>query len=107
MAILGPLEKVGSKFSGLPTGESWGLWKPNCGGSGCLASKIEDQAIQHLHRLTLGVYPIRILDLRGEIAVDQGAWRLKGIRMCTSHRLDRRLSNSAFSLFDTYSALPA
>jgi hypothetical protein len=21
--------------------------------------------------------------------VDQGAWRLEGIRMCTSHRLDR------------------
>jgi hypothetical protein len=37
----------------------------------------------------------------GLIAVDQGAWRLKGIRMRTSHRLDRRTSNSAASQFDT------
>jgi hypothetical protein len=29
--------------------------------------------------------------------VDQGAWRL---RMCTSHRLDKKSSNSAFSQFD-------
>jgi hypothetical protein len=28
--------------------------------------------------------PIRRPDLRGEIAVDQGVRRLKGIRMCTS-----------------------
>jgi hypothetical protein len=34
------------------------------------------------------------------IAVDQGAWRLKGIRMCTSHHLDRMGSNSASSQFD-------
>jgi hypothetical protein len=52
----------------------------------------------------LGVYPIRIPNLRGEslglIAVDQGAWRLKGRRMCTSHRLDRMTSNAASSRFD-------
>jgi hypothetical protein len=35
------------------------------------------------------------------IAVDQGAWRLEGIRMCTSHRLDRRTSNSASSFIST------
>jgi hypothetical protein len=31
--------------------------------------------------------------------VDQGAWRLKGIRMCTSHHLDRKSSNSTSSQF--------
>jgi hypothetical protein len=36
----------------------------------------------------------------GLIAVDQGAWRLKGMRMCTSHRLDRGSSNSASFQFD-------
>jgi putative intracellular protease/amidase len=37
--------------------------------------------------------------------VDQGAWRLKGIRMCTSHRLDRMTSNSASAHFDKMSHL--
>jgi hypothetical protein len=49
----------------------------------------------------LGVCPIRINDPRGDIAVDQGTWRLRGIRMYTSHRLDRMTSNSASSHFDT------
>jgi hypothetical protein len=30
------------------------------------------------------------------IAVDQDAWHLEGIRMCTSHSLDERTGNSAF-----------
>jgi hypothetical protein len=31
------------------------------------------------------------------IAVDQGAWRLKGIRMCASHHVHRR--DEQFSIF--------
>jgi hypothetical protein len=42
----------------------------------------------------LRVYPTRIpiseVSHWGLIAVDQGTWRLKGIGMCTSHRLDRK-----------------
>jgi hypothetical protein len=49
----------------------------------------------------LRVCPIRIpiseVSHWGLIAVDQGTWRLKGIGMCTSHRLDRK--DKQFSIF--------
>ena len=52
----------------------------------------------------LGVCPIRIPDPRGDCG-GSGCLASKGIRMCTSHRLDRMTSNSTSAHFDEMSHL--
>jgi hypothetical protein len=61
-----------------------------CLGASVIVAYTNDGYLRDAYRRVTGAYG-------SLIAVHQGAWRLEGIRMCTSHRLDRK--NKQFSIF--------
>jgi hypothetical protein len=61
-----------------------------CLGASVVAAYTNDGYLRDAYRRVTGAYG-------SLIAVDQGAWSLKGIRMCTSRRLDSRIKQ--FSIF--------
>jgi hypothetical protein len=73
----------------LPLGVSRTFWMC-CLGASVVVAYTGDSYLRDANR--------RVTEAHGSlIAVDQGAWRLEGIRMCTSHHLDRR--NKQFNIF--------
>jgi hypothetical protein len=61
-----------------------------CHGVNVVVAYTNDSYLRDAYRWVTGAYG-------SLIGVDQGAWNLDGIRMCTSHRLDR--GDKQFSIF--------